>query len=63
MQRPLVIMSLFILAHGSWPWESHTMVVVAVQGASLFKFFFSKVQYAKEVWRPGPRAPQLGGMY
>jgi hypothetical protein len=34
LQKPLVVASLSILAHGSMPWESRTMVAVAVQGAS-----------------------------
>ena len=33
LQKPLVVASLSILAHGSMPWESRTMVAVAVQGA------------------------------
>jgi len=32
-QWPLVVVSSPILAHGSEPWESRTMMVVAVQGA------------------------------
>ena len=33
LQRSLVVASLTVLAHGSMPWESRTMVAVAVQGA------------------------------
>jgi len=33
LQKSLVVASLTVLAHGSMPWESRTMVAVAVQGA------------------------------
>ncbi len=33
LQRSLVVASLTVLAHGSMPWESRTMVAVPVQGA------------------------------
>ena len=33
LHRPPVVTSPSILAHGSMPWESRTMMVVAVQGA------------------------------
>ena len=33
LHRPPVVTSPSILAHGNMPWESRTMMVVAVQGA------------------------------
>jgi hypothetical protein len=53
-QRALVVTSPTILAHGSMPWESRTMVAVAVQGAPRMKSIGSGVIRYCGLFVPAP---------
>ena len=44
LHRPPVVTSPSILAHGSMPWESRTMMVVAVQGAPTITILVAMTQ-------------------